>query len=207
MGMRTILWDEDSNDWALPSPNGGSISSNVVDGYFQNWINNYKSGQDTSGHIVLEHELSKSTVNMSIFWLPKLRKVFNIIPALSCNGITQPYWEEDFVYPLTYPSNGNAPSETTTQITSSQTTSRSTTTTGTSKGSTTTTTLTTTITVTTTSKRTSSTTTKKAPTTTSSSVKCTPGSSGRKNGDGNTGACCTSSDDCLETCRSGVCGL
>lgn len=36
---------------------------------------------------------------MSMFWMPKLQEVFNVVPALSCNGVTQPYWEKNFVYP------------------------------------------------------------------------------------------------------------
>jgi hypothetical protein len=33
-------------------------------------------------------------------WLPTLQKDFNVIPALACNGISQPYWETGFTYPL-----------------------------------------------------------------------------------------------------------
>ncbi|KAF9354435.1 hypothetical protein BGX34_011022, partial [Mortierella sp. NVP85] len=34
---------------------------------------------------------------------------------------------------------------------------------------------------------------------------CTPGYSGKRNGDGPHGACCTHSDDCIDTCLKGVC--
>ncbi|KAG1066619.1 hypothetical protein G6F42_026630 [Rhizopus arrhizus] len=202
MGMRTVLWDADTEDWNLPAPNGGSLSPSVVDGYFSSWINSYKSGKDTSGRIVLEHELNHATVNISMFWLPKLTKTFNVIPALSCNGITKDVYWEDFEYP-TYGADGSTP--TTTKATST------TTTTTTTKATTNTTTTTTKKTTTTTTKKTTSkttttkTTTSKAPT--STSTKCTAGVSGKKQGDGDTGYCCTSSDDCIETCRSGVCGL
>jgi hypothetical protein len=37
---------------------------------------------------------------MSMNWLPTLQKVFNVIPALACNNVTQPYWEQQYVYPL-----------------------------------------------------------------------------------------------------------
>jgi hypothetical protein len=100
-----------------------------------------------------------------MFWMPKIQKVFNVIPALACNGVTQPYWETGFVYPLT----NSRP------------------------GSTSTTTATTSATQTTTATS----------TTTSSSSTCYPGSSGKKLGDGYNGYCCTSSDDCLDTCISG----
>lgn len=99
MGMRTILWNWDSNDWDMPAPGGGNLSPDVVDGYFEGWIEGEKSGNQTVGHIVLEHELNHATVNMTMKWLPTLQEVFNVIPALACNNVTQPYWEEQFVYP------------------------------------------------------------------------------------------------------------
>ncbi|KAG1232257.1 hypothetical protein G6F68_019138 [Rhizopus microsporus] len=100
MGMRTVIWNWDSNDWDMPAPGGGDLSPAKVDGYFKGWIADEESGNQTKGHIVLEHELNNATVNMTMFWLPKLQKVFNVIPALACNNVTQPYWEEQFVYPL-----------------------------------------------------------------------------------------------------------
>ena len=288
MGLRTILWDEDTNDWDMPAPGGGNLSPHKVDGYFKTWINNYKSGKDKKGHLVLEHELNSATVNMSMFWMPKLQETFNVIPALACNGISQPYWEEDFVYPL-----GNNPGPSTTATatkttataaptsttctsgsyglsqgdgyngacckdqsdclddclsgkcngpvntkTTTETTTKTTTTTTTAPTSTTCTSgsyglsqgdgyngacckdqsdclddclsgkcngpvNTKTTTRTTTKKTATKTTTKKATSTSS----CTPGSRGKKRGNGKTGYCCSSSDDCLETCRSGTCGL
>ncbi|KAL9552590.1 hypothetical protein MBANPS3_003701 [Mucor bainieri] len=32
-------------------------------------------------------------------WLPEIQKVFNVLPALACNDVSQPYWEENWVYP------------------------------------------------------------------------------------------------------------
>lgn len=214
MGMRTILWDRDTNDWAMPAPNGGSTAPAVVDSYFQTWINSYNSGNDKLGHIVLEHELNSMTVNMSMFWMPRIQKVFNVIPALACNGITQPYWEQQFVYPLTNSRPTSTGGVTATTSTTTVSTTKISTTTGTpttTKLPATTTTKSNTTTSKTTSTKTTSTTTTKTTTnkssTTTISSKCTVGSSGKKKGDGKTGYCCTSSDDCVETCRSGVCGL
>ncbi|KAJ2962355.1 hypothetical protein NQZ79_g2514 [Umbelopsis isabellina] len=58
-------------------------------------------------------------------------------------------------------------------------------------------------------KSTTSTATAKATTTgTSNSCACTSGYSGIKKGNGPTGACCTSSDDCKDTCnKDGRCGI
>ncbi|KAI7907984.1 uncharacterized protein BX663DRAFT_547625 [Cokeromyces recurvatus] len=243
MGLRTILWDEDTDDWNMHALGVGSLSPKKVDAKFKKWINNYKSGKDRSGHIVLEHELNSVTVNMSMYWMPKIQETFNVIPALSCNGISQPYWEENFVYPIpntpskpstpisgtcasgSYglgngdgyngacckdqsdclddcisgkcngPVNTQTPTKTTTKKTATTTTKKTT-----AKKTTTTTTKKTT------AKKTTTTTTKKT-TATVASGSCTPGTRGKKKGNGKTGYCCSSSDDCVETCRSGRCGL
>ncbi|KAI8079042.1 uncharacterized protein B0P05DRAFT_614268 [Gilbertella persicaria] len=100
MGLRTVIWDEDTNDWDMKAPGGGNLPTSTVDGYFEKWIENYKSGKDKTGHVVLEHELNHATVNMTMFWLPKLQKTFNVVSALACNNVTQPYWDEQYVYPL-----------------------------------------------------------------------------------------------------------
>lgn len=100
MGMHTVLWDWDTNDWDMPAPGGGNLAPSKVDGYFKGWIEDEQSGNQTHGHIVLEHELNNATVNMTMFWLPKIQKVFNVVPALACNNVTQPYWEQQYVYPL-----------------------------------------------------------------------------------------------------------
>ncbi|KAG1150846.1 hypothetical protein G6F37_001594 [Rhizopus arrhizus] len=225
MGLRTVLWNQDSNDWNIPdNGNGGTLSSKTVDGYFQSWINSQKAGKFKTGLVVLEHELNRMTVNMTMHWLPVLEKTFNIIPALSCNGITQPYWETNFVYPTE--KSGSVPSSTTTSSASTPTSDSSCTAgsyglgngdgykgycckdqsdclddciKGQCNGP---------VNTKTTTKNTpaKTTTTKKdsSPTDTSS---CTPGSRGKKRGDGKDGYCCSSSDDCLETCRQGKCGI
>ncbi|KAI8350132.1 hypothetical protein BD560DRAFT_376510 [Blakeslea trispora] len=252
LGMHTILWDLDTNDWDIPNAdNGGNTPAKTVDKSFQTWINNYKTGKDKSGHIVLEHELNSATVNISMAWMPEIQKVFNVLPALACNGITQPYWEEDFVYPTTNIRPGSS--------------TKTTTTSGSTRTSTSTTTTTTTATSTpiatciagssgkkngdgyknyccktsddcldtcikgkcngpvntnipgdavATQKTTTQTTTKSISTTTATtkstsptSTSCIAGVAGKKKGNGKTGYCCTTSDDCLETCRSGKCGL
>ncbi|CAO3692067.1 unnamed protein product [Rhizopus stolonifer] len=114
MGMHTVLWDWDSEDWDMPAPGGGDLSPTTVDGYFAGWIEDEESGNQTHGHITLEHELNNATVNMTMTWLPKLQKVFNVIPALACNNVTQPYWETQFVYPLQTEAIGGSDSTNTT---------------------------------------------------------------------------------------------
>jgi hypothetical protein len=110
MGMRTIVWDEDTNDWNMPGDGGGNLSPSTVDGYFKNWIKKGKSGTDKHGHIVLEHELNNATVKMTEKWLPSLQEVFNVVPIHKCMNISHPYWESNWVYPTDDESNSNTTS-------------------------------------------------------------------------------------------------
>ncbi|KAI7907946.1 chitin deacetylase [Cokeromyces recurvatus] len=100
MGLQTILWDEDTNDWDMPGEGGGNLPPSTVNGYFENWIAVRKNGKDNkTGHIVLQHELNNSTVSMAEKWLPKLQKTFNVVTIQECMNISQPYWETNWVYP------------------------------------------------------------------------------------------------------------
>ncbi|KAG2209155.1 hypothetical protein INT47_005447 [Mucor saturninus] len=102
MGMRTVLWDKDTQDWALPAPGGGDLPPSEVNLKFSQWIDEAKYEQTSHGTIVLQHELNSATVRMAQKWLPQIKKVFHVVPALACNGITQPYWESGFEYPSLY---------------------------------------------------------------------------------------------------------
>ncbi|KAL9536570.1 hypothetical protein PS6_011855, partial [Mucor atramentarius] len=77
MGMRTVLWNRDTNDWDMPAPGGGKLAPSKVDGYFKSWINEEKSGKNKEGVLVLEHELNHATVNMTEKWLPTVKETFN----------------------------------------------------------------------------------------------------------------------------------
>lgn len=126
MGMHTVIWDEDSNDWAMPGDGGGNLSPSVVDGYFENWINARKNGSDDqTGHIVLEHELNNSTVSMAEKWLPEIQQTFNVVPVQQCMNISQPYWETSWVYPTEANPNVTASNNGTASATSSATSAAS----------------------------------------------------------------------------------
>ncbi|EIE86973.1 hypothetical protein G6F46_003648 [Rhizopus delemar] len=112
MGLATVIWDEDTDDWNMPGDGGGNLSPSTVDGYFENWIAARKNGSDSStGHIILQHELNNATVSMAEKWLPEIQQVFNVMPWNQCFNISQPYWEKNFVYPTL---NGSTPSTNTT---------------------------------------------------------------------------------------------
>ncbi|KAI9240046.1 MAG: hypothetical protein BYD32DRAFT_434385 [Podila humilis] len=62
---------------------------------------NREKGNDTvHGDICLEHELSNSMITLAEFWLPTIQSLYQTMPATSCNNISQPYWEENFVDPI-----------------------------------------------------------------------------------------------------------
>ncbi|KAI8887549.1 carbohydrate esterase family 4 protein [Backusella circina FSU 941] len=120
MGLTTVIWDEDTNDWNMPGDGGGNLSPDTVDGYFEGWIDARKNGTDNqSGHIVLEHELNNSTVSMAEKWLPQLQQVFKVVPWNECMNISDPYWETNFVYPTQSGSNSTTSSVTSSVIASS----------------------------------------------------------------------------------------
>ncbi|CAO0792620.1 unnamed protein product [Mucor circinelloides] len=97
MGMSTIIWDSDSFDWGLPSVANdfaGTYTQATVDGFFKSWLEERKSGKDTHGHVVLEHETSNMTIVTTERWLPKLKEAFNVQKVHDCAPqLPSPYWE------------------------------------------------------------------------------------------------------------------
>ncbi|KAI7907944.1 uncharacterized protein BX663DRAFT_445982 [Cokeromyces recurvatus] len=123
MGLQTILWDEDTDDWNMPGEGGGKLPPSTVDGYFENWITDRKNGKDNkTGHIVLQHELNNSTVLMAEKWLPRIKQVFNVVPWNQCFNISHPYWETNFVYPINEQNSYNSTAETTRSLVNSHST-------------------------------------------------------------------------------------
>ncbi|KAI8393561.1 uncharacterized protein BYT42DRAFT_551456 [Radiomyces spectabilis] len=112
MGMTTVTWDLDTDDWNMPGSGGGHLSPSVVDGYFQGWIDSRANGTDNAtGHVVLQHELNNSTVSMAEKWLPEIQKVFRVMPHNQCHNIQNPYWETNFVYPTNNGSSAAIPEQ------------------------------------------------------------------------------------------------
>ncbi|KAI8990952.1 hypothetical protein BDF20DRAFT_812336 [Mycotypha africana] len=99
MGLHTVIWDEDTDDWAMPAPGGSNLPPEKVDAKFAKWIKNQQQGKYKTGIMVLEHELNHATIQMTEKWLPKVKQTFNVVSAMQCNGVTQPYWEKSFEYP------------------------------------------------------------------------------------------------------------
>ncbi|KAL1931443.1 hypothetical protein VTP01DRAFT_9585 [Rhizomucor pusillus] len=101
MGMRTIHWDQDSNDWNMyGTPARGKVPPEEIDKRFAGWIQQRLSNMDNEhGHITLEHENSNSTVAMAEKWLPKLQETFRVLPIHKCINDPYPYWEKSWAYP------------------------------------------------------------------------------------------------------------
>ncbi|KAI9473590.1 MAG: hypothetical protein EXX96DRAFT_487746 [Benjaminiella poitrasii] len=101
MGMRTFLWDQDSNDWSLVANSATShLQVKMIDSYFEQWIKNRMIGNDTDhGHITLQHENSNATILLSEKWLPKIQASFRVMPIHQCLNDPHPYWEESWIYP------------------------------------------------------------------------------------------------------------
>ncbi|KAI7886250.1 glycoside hydrolase/deacetylase, partial [Lichtheimia hyalospora FSU 10163] len=93
MGLRTVLWDRDSQDWKLESmTNKGTIAPEEVDNYFTKWINDASSDEE-HGHISLQHELNENTIGMAEKWLPKMQETFKVKPIHECTRMESAYWE------------------------------------------------------------------------------------------------------------------
>ncbi|KAI8362766.1 hypothetical protein BD560DRAFT_373642 [Blakeslea trispora] len=95
LGLRTIVWNSDSLDWAIPLTNSTeSFRRNNVDKAFESWIAAYQSKNQTHGRIVLMHENNPPTLQVVQDWLPRLKKVFNIKKVHECvPHLGPPYWE------------------------------------------------------------------------------------------------------------------
>ena len=76
MGLITVIWKYDSNDWRV-IPGGTNYTVADVDTSYQLFINNLTAGTfDAGGGIILTHELNNFTMQEAINWYPKLKSTF-----------------------------------------------------------------------------------------------------------------------------------
>ncbi|KAH9475005.1 Chitin deacetylase [Psilocybe cubensis] len=99
LGLRTILWEYDSQDWQYGVTPG--VTEDMVDNEYQAMINDAKKGKfDKVGTMILAHELDDWTMNEARKFYPLLKEVFDhIVPVAVGYNITQPYVENDIVMP------------------------------------------------------------------------------------------------------------
>jgi hypothetical protein len=76
MGLQTVLWKYDSNDWRV-GQNGYTTAN--VDTSYQLFIANLTAGSfDTVGGIMLTHELNNYTMQEAVNWYPQLKAAFSV---------------------------------------------------------------------------------------------------------------------------------
>ncbi|KAF5346856.1 hypothetical protein D9756_010602 [Leucocoprinus leucothites] len=98
LGLQTIIWDYDSNDWR----NGmGGITKTQVDSNYETFINMATDGTfSTHGGIMLTHELNNFTMSEAVEFYDKLQGAFKyIVPVGVAYNKTQPYVEKNYTQP------------------------------------------------------------------------------------------------------------
>jgi hypothetical protein len=98
LGLRTIIWKYDSNDWRAGTAN---ITDADVDTNYQNLITMAQNGTfSTGGTIMLTHELNNFTMSEAVKFYDQLKSAFKyLVPMGVATNQTQPYVEADFTQP------------------------------------------------------------------------------------------------------------
>ena len=98
LGLRTMMWNVDTNDWNI-QPYGSVPTASMRATYSSIISMATMPAAATGGVIVLEHELEQSAMNMSIEQYPAVKAAWkHVVPLTACLNITKPY-PEDIVYP------------------------------------------------------------------------------------------------------------
>ncbi|KAJ7189935.1 hypothetical protein B0H12DRAFT_1246494 [Mycena haematopus] len=98
LGLETIIWKYDSNDWA-EGTNG--VTQADVQANYDALMSNATAGVfNTIGAIMLTHELTNFTMQMAIDNHPKLAAAFShLVPIAVAQNRTQPYVESNYTMP------------------------------------------------------------------------------------------------------------
>ncbi|WFD28461.1 hypothetical protein MNAN1_003472 [Malassezia nana] len=99
LGLRTIVWDHDTNDWDI-QPDGNSPTQ-TIDSNYEKIINLPLQGKvNDSGIIVLTHELTQNTMNEFMKMYSQIKDAYkNVVPLSACMNATMPYVEQNVTYP------------------------------------------------------------------------------------------------------------
>jgi hypothetical protein len=85
MGLQTILWRYDSNDWRVGQNN---ITAADVDTSYNNFINNLTAGTfNTVGGLMLTHEVNNFTMQEAINFYPRLKAAFSVRSHILINHV------------------------------------------------------------------------------------------------------------------------
>ncbi|UZJ55531.1 hypothetical protein CBS101457_004851 [Exobasidium rhododendri] len=98
MGLRTIMWSGDTNDWLI-EPYGAQPTASIEANYASLKSIGSSPAAATGGIIVLEHELESAAMNLSMQELPSIKQSWKyVVPIAACLNTTKPYYE-DYTYP------------------------------------------------------------------------------------------------------------
>ncbi|WFD35854.1 hypothetical protein MCUN1_002722, partial [Malassezia cuniculi] len=99
LGLRTILWKEDTDDWNI-APSGNKPTASI-DGNYEKIISKESAGAfSTGGPVVLTHEIDNHTMTEFERMYPKIKEGFaHVAPIHACMNATRPYAEAAPTYP------------------------------------------------------------------------------------------------------------
>ncbi|KAI9320575.1 hypothetical protein BX666DRAFT_1909249 [Dichotomocladium elegans] len=91
LNLTTVLWDLDTDDWAA----GDTVPVSTVQKTYEDFITMGTNGTfNTSGNVVLTHEIGNTTMSLAIDYLPRIMSSYkNVVDVATCMNITHPYFE------------------------------------------------------------------------------------------------------------------
>ncbi|KAJ3752394.1 carbohydrate esterase family 4 protein [Lentinula raphanica] len=98
LGLQTIMWEYDSEDADV---NGNSITDQTVENNYNNFIQTANNGTfNSTGAIILSHELNNFTMSEAVKFYPQLKTSFqHLVPVGVSLNKTQPYVETNYSLP------------------------------------------------------------------------------------------------------------
>lgn len=96
LGLTTILWELDTDDWAA----GYTSTVSAVQKTYEDFITMGANGTfKNSGQITLTHEINNTTMTLAMEFLPKIREAYkNVVDVATCMNITHPYHEDSVTF-------------------------------------------------------------------------------------------------------------
>ncbi|KAJ7113059.1 hypothetical protein C8R44DRAFT_741396 [Mycena epipterygia] len=97
LGLETVLWQYDSNDWKVGT---GNVTTETVQANYDQLVADVGNGVfDGAGAIMLTHELNNYTMQVAMDNYPKLANAFDhIVPIAVAQNKTQPYVETNYTF-------------------------------------------------------------------------------------------------------------
>ncbi|KAJ3848360.1 carbohydrate esterase family 4 protein [Lentinula lateritia] len=124
LGLQTIMWEYDTAD---ASVNGETITDQTVVDNYNSFIQKAEGGAfNSTGTILLTHELNNFTMSEAVSFYPQLKSVFQyLVPVGVSLNKTQPYLETNYSLPTFEQCSRVSPNNTSTTTLQSSTSSAS----------------------------------------------------------------------------------